>query len=190
MKAQEALTKIRVMLGMEAEAETNSVELAEATLIDGTVVKVEGDLAEGKALVVVTDEGEIPAPQGVHETTDGLLVSVNAEGVITAVEEKPVEAEVEQEMADEAIEAPVAEAKSYDEDFLAQIAGLISPLQEKLDAMEAKYQTLSGEFSAFKDEPAAERITNNLHVGTEDIKSHGARQEQRMKTLLELRKQK
>ena len=91
MNASDALTKIRVMLGMEPEVEATSVELAEATLADGTVVKVEGELAEGKALLVVTEEGEIPAPEGIHETSDGKLITVDAGGVITAIEEKPEE---------------------------------------------------------------------------------------------------
>ena len=194
MNATEALTKIRVMLGLDAEAEVKSVELAEATLVDGTVVKVEGELAEGKSLFVVTEEGDIPAPAGTHETTDGMLVSVNADGVITAIEEKPEEVEAQEmsdvEASDAAVEVAEGANGGFNEDFLAQIAGLISPLQEKLDAMEQRYQTLSAEFSSFKDEPAADRITNNLKIGTEDVKSHNARQEQRMKALLELRKQK
>lgn len=189
MNAIEALTKIRVMLGMESDAEAKSVELAEATLVDGTVVKVEGELAEGKNLFVVTEEGDIPAPEGIHETADGMLVSVDANGVITAIEEKPVEAEVEEEMSEEVVEGPQGSDFSQD-DFLAQVAGLIAPLQEKIDQIGAQYDSLKHEFSSFKDEPAAERITNNLTMSTEAIKGHGDRQEKRYQTLLELRKNK
>lgn len=192
MNAIEALTKIRVMLGMEAEAEVKSVELAEATLIDGTVVKVEGELAEGKSLFVVTEEGDVPAPMGTHETTDGMLVSVDENGVIVAIEEKPIPeeaAEMSEEVeASDAVVEPAEGANGINEDFIAQIAGLISPLQEQLNAMEEKYSNLSAQFSAFKDEPAADRITNNLQLSTEAVKSHNARQEQRMQTLLEMRK--
>lgn len=193
MNAIEALTKIRVMLGMESDAEAKSVELAEATLVDGTVVKVEGELAEGKNLFVVTEEGDIPAPEGIHETADGMLVSVDANGVITAIEEKPVEAEVEQEMfeeeAPEAVEGPQGADFSQD-DFLAQVAGLIAPLQEKIDQIGAQYDSLKHEFSSFKDEPAAERITNNLTMSTESIKGHSERQDKRYETLLQIRKNK
>ena len=59
----------------------------DAKLIDGTVVKVEGDsLAEGAKVVVVTAEGEIPAPDGVHELEDGTKVETK-EGVIARIEE-------------------------------------------------------------------------------------------------------
>jgi hypothetical protein len=188
MNAFEALTKIRLMLGLEAEAEVKSIELAEITLVDGTVVKVDGELAEGKALVVVTEEGEIPAPEGIHESSDGKLITVDAEGMIVAVEDKPVE-EVEQEM--EAVsEQPKSNSEevSFSENFLAQVAGLISPISERLDAIEAKFSGLTSEFQEFSAQPAADKITNNLYVGTSDIKSHSARQEQRMNTLLEMRK--
>jgi hypothetical protein len=183
MNASDALTKIRVMLGMEPEVEATSVELAEATLADGTVVKVEGELAEGKALLVVTEEGEIPAPEGIHETSDGKLITVDAGGVITAIEDKPEE--VVEEMA---AEEPAA--KSYDEDFLGQIAGLISPINDRIAAIEARFSALDNDFHQFRDEPAAGRIKNNLNVSTESVKSHSDRQANRMATLIELRNQK
>ncbi len=192
MNAIEALTKIRVMLGMEAEAEVKSVEFAEATLVDGTVVKVDGELAEGKSLFVVTEEGDIPAPMGTHETTEGLLVSVDENGVILAIEDKP--AEVEQELSEdtetvEAVESSVEANNSLNEELLGQIAGLIAPLQAQIAEIGEKYSTLNAQFSAFKDEPAAERITNNLNISTDAVKGHNARQEQRMETLLKMRKQ-
>lgn len=195
MKAQEALTKIRVMLGMEPEAEVKSVELAEATLVDGTVVKVEGELAEGKSLLVVTEEGDIPAPKGVHETSDGMLITVDDNGVIVTVEEKPVEeAEASVELdAEQAVEETVElapESKPYNEEFLAQIAGLIAPLNEKIEAIEAKFSALDQDFHQFRDQPAAGKITNNLSIDTSSVRSHTERQEQRMKALVELKKQK
>lgn len=121
-----------------------------------------------------------------------MLVTVDANGVITAIEEKPVEAEVEQEMSEdapEAVEGPQGADFSQDE-FLAQVAGLIAPLQEKIDQIGAQYDSLKHEFSAFKDEPAAERITNNLQLSTEAIKGHSDRKDGRYEALLKIRKNK
>ena len=190
MNAKEALKEIRVMLGMEPKAEATSIELAEATLVDGTVVKVEGELEEGKSLVVVTEEGDVPAPEGVHETSEGKLITVDAAGVIISVEDKPEEV-VEQEMeADEAVaEAPAKEAIDNNE-MLAEIAGLIAPLKERIDAIEAQFSSLNNDFHQFRDQPAAERITNNLQLSTQDIKSHSNRQDERYQTLLQIRKNK
>ena len=54
--------------------ETVEQKFEEATLVDGTIVKWEGELAEGVALVVVMPEGEVAAPDGIHELSDGTVV--------------------------------------------------------------------------------------------------------------------
>jgi hypothetical protein len=150
MTAAEAIKTIKVMLGVDQVVETTvtEVKLAEATLVDGTVVKVEGEFEVGKQLVVVTAEGDVPAPEGIHETTEGLLVTVDAEGVITNLEEK------EEEVEAEATEATLSE------DFVKQIVNIIDT---RFNELNNKLQNLNQEFSAFKNEPAGKKITNNLN---------------------------
>lgn len=189
MNAFEALTKIRVMLGMEPEADVQSVELAEVSLVDGTVVKVEGELAEGKALLVVTEEGDIPAPEGIHETSDGKLITVDANGVISAIEDKPVE-EAEQAMSDvestEAeVEVPAGANGSYGDELVAQLAGLISPLSDRLEAIEAKFSALNTDFHQFRNEPAAAPVKNNYKP---DVQAKEDLYEQRMMQLQAMRR--
>ena len=102
MTANEALTKLKVMLGLgtdlvetvptvikaSATKVTNTIEMKfeEATLItDGTVVKVEGDFEVGKPLFVVTETETIPAPEGTHALSgdlEGVSVVVDANGII------------------------------------------------------------------------------------------------------------
>ena len=184
MKAVDAIKQIKVMLGMDTEVVENNeivettpaeteIELAEATLVDGTIVKAES-LTEGAALVVVTEEGEIPAPVGVHETTDGMLITVEEEGIIAKVEEKEMEAEAE-------VTEEVAEFSS--EDFLNQVAELIN---SKFSELEAKINNVDAEFHAFKAEPAAKKITNNLG---ETQKVEGDLAEARFNKLMEFRNQ-
>ena len=182
MKAIDAIKQIKVMLGMEPEVTIDSetsaqpaktkVELAEATLIDGTIVKAES-LTEGAAIFVVTEEGDIPAPVGVHETTDGMLVTVEEEGIIAKVEEKPMD------------EPEVEEAKEEfnSEDFLGKIAELIN---SKFSELEAKINTVNTEFHAFKSEPGARKITNNLG---ETQKVEGDLATARLEKLMEFRNQ-
>lgn len=150
MTAAEAIKTIKVMLGVDQAVETTvtKVKLAEATLVDGTVVKVEGEFEVGKQLVVVTAEGDVPAPEGIHETTEGLLVTVDAEGVITSLEEK-----------EEEVEAEPTEA-TLSEDFVKQIVNIIDT---RFNELNNKLQNLNQEFSAFKNEPAGKKITNNLN---------------------------
>jgi hypothetical protein len=180
MTAQEALYKIRVMLGvedtneevaLETETDTEEVKLAETTLVDGTVVKTEGEFEVGKQLFVVTDEGDIPAPEGLHETSEGVIIGVDAEGIIVSIEE-PAEEEV-----------VVEESEQFSDDVINKIVGALSP---KFDDLQNQINTIKGEFSEFKDGPATERIKNNLNALN---KAEQSIQDTRMATILEMRKQ-
>ena len=188
MTAQEALGKIRVMLGLsEVEldetkvvkdastetTETTNIELASTTLVDGTIVKTEGDFEVGKQLLVETAEGDIPVPEGQHETTDGLLISVDAEGVITSIDEVVVEEEQKEE--------------SFNEDFVNQLVGALKPSLDKIEELSNEIKTLKGEFMEFKDEPGSAKVYNNLSDYT---KRENDLMSGRMAKLIELRKNK
>lgn len=175
MTANEAIKKIKVMLGVEQVVETveTEIQLAEATLVDGTIVKVEGEFEVGKQLLVVTAEGDIAAPEGIHETTDGLLVTVDAQGVITNLEETTEESE----------EVEAKASTELSEDFVNQIVNI---LDNKFKEFETKLQTLNHEFSAFRNEPAGKKITNNLN---EVQKSEGDLATARYEKLVEFRNQ-
>ena len=180
MTAQEALYKIRVMLGvedtneevsLETETDSDEVQLAEATLVDGTVVKTEGEFEVGKQLFVVTEEGDIPAPEGLHETSEGIIVGVDAEGIIVSIEE-PAEEEV-----------VVEEKEEFGDDLVNQIVGALSP---KLDDLQNQINSIKGEFHEFRDGPATDRIKSNLN---ELNKAERTIADARMDTILELRRQ-
>ena len=175
MTVQEALTKLKVSLGLETEVvetvveettveasveetveETIETQFAEETLIDGTVVKVEGELEVGKQLVVVTEEGDVAAPEGVHQTQSDKLITVDAEGVITSIEEVTAEEPV-------AEEAPApAEASQDFSEVVDSITEVVKPALDKINEVAAELEALKASFSAFKDEPAGSKITNNL----------------------------
>ena len=168
MTVNEALTKLKVTLGLDTEVvetvveaseetveETIETQFAEETLVDGTVVKVEGELEVGKQLVVVTEEGDVAAPEGVHQTQSNKLITVDAEGVITSVEEVEAEEVVE--------EAPVQEEASQDfSEVVNSITDLVKPALDKINEISAELESLKASFSAFKEEPAGTKITNNL----------------------------
>lgn len=170
MKAIDAIKQIKVMLGVDQavetpEAETAVVEFAKAMLLDGTEVMVEGDFEEGAQLLVVTEEGDVPAPEGSHETEDGRIITVDAEGKILKVEEK-VEDEVE---AAEEVEAELETETPAEESSVTLSNEVVSSLVEKLDSLsdslvelEKRIDSTNEEFHAFKNEPAASKITNNL----------------------------
>lgn len=150
----------------------------DAKLIDGTQIKVEGEsLMEGARVVVVTEEGELPAPDGVHELEDGTKVETK-EGVIARIEEK-VAPEVEIELADEMVEGPEgAEAEVSVPDpmveFVALVKDMMEKISEKMKSMEEKVEEVKAEFNAFKKEPAGKKISDgktdfNKQLNSDDV---------------------
>ncbi len=182
MNANEAINKIKLMLGLDnettsvtSEAIIANVELAETQLVDGTVVKVDGDFEVGKAIFVVTEDGEIPAPDGAHETIDGYIVTTEG-GVIVSIEEKVMEETVEVEEA----------SAEFSEDFVNSLVGTLKPTLDKIDALRKELAGLKAEFSTFKEAPATKKITNNL----QDYKVEAAtKHDARFAALQQIRKQ-
>jgi len=138
--------------------ETVEQKFEEATLVDGTIVKWEGDLAEGVALVVVMPEGEVAAPDGIHELSDGTVVEtagglvVNIEAIDAQKEEEKEEEmydnEFTSEMVSELIEKAVAK---YAEAFTASLDLIKSEnesLKVELAEIKSAKEELKNEFSA------------------------------------------
>lgn len=189
MKAFEAIKQIKVMLGVDQDVETAEtiveIALAEYELVDGTMVKCEGDLSVGKQLSVVTDEGDVPAPEGKHELTDGRVVSVDAEGVITEIEEvAEEEAPAEEEAAEEfeTEETTIA----LNEDAVGRMMDALGNIAESITALEGRLNATEEQFHAFKNEPAAGKITNNLN---ESQKNQGELASARWEKIVEFRNQ-
>ena len=120
MKVQEVISKLKVMLGAETEVvETIEAKFAEATLVDGTVVTTEGEIVEGAILKVAVEEGEAPfAPEGLHETQEGLLITVGENGEIISIEEKAPEETLETE---EVIEEEMEEEVKIEEETKEEV---------------------------------------------------------------------
>lgn len=124
MEAQEAIKKIRLALGMDMPTQ----EFKEAKLADGvTIVTWEGEL-EGAELMVVSEEGKIPAPDGEHTLESGEVVTV-AEGKVTSVTPaKEVEDEVE-------VEVELEKTEDYD---MASINTMLKECMSKIEMLEKK----------------------------------------------------
>lgn len=196
MTAKEAIKQISVMLGVAQDGETAEtvveIQLAEYELVDGTMVKCEGDKLEvGKELFVVTEEGDIPAPEGKHQTKDGLVISVDAEGVITEVEEvveeeesaEEVEAEFETEATEEVTEETTV---SLSEEVVSQVMDALTAISADIEALKGRVDATDEAFHAFKNEPAAGKITNNLN---DSQKNQGELADARWKKIVEFRNQ-
>ncbi len=179
MTVNDAISKLRVMLGAATEEvkkvnmeeieekEEVKVKMAEATLVDGTEVYTEGELQAGAILFVRAGEGasEDPfAPEGKHETTDGLLITVGESGEITNVEDKGSEESVsEAEETFEEEEEVIVKEKDFDvEGLLEGIAGMLEPYTEEIKELKEELSVLTSRFNEVADEPAAKKVANTF----------------------------
>lgn len=189
MTVENLISKIRVMLGASTDTVVK-VQMAEATLVDGTKVQTEGELAVGAILSVVAEDGTLtPAPAALHETTEGLLVTIGEGGIIEAIEEKAPEAEVVvEEMEEVVVTTDVApESAPATEELLAGIAELITPFTEEIESLKQELSKLSERFNAIADEPARKPITRTF---AEEAKASSTVAEARLAKLAQLRKSK
>ncbi len=167
MTVNDMVKKLRVMLAADTEVVTEA-KFAEAELVDGTVVYTDGELAVGAALLIKTPEGEESpyAPEGIHETTDGLLIGVGPNGEImdiTEAGEDVTEEVVEEELEEVVIEAPVSEeAAPATEELLTGIAEMIAPFTEEIAALTEEVTALKARFQTIADEPAATPVRNTF----------------------------
>jgi len=211
MNVKEAIKAIRVMLGSDtadAAVELNTPEVvehnhAEATLVDGTVVMTEGDLEVGATLLIKSEEGEaLAAPAGMHETTEGMIVTVGEAGKIEAIEEVVADS-VEEVASEEAIEEEMSEEESKEEaleeeepkeefnaeELLAGIAALIEEYKEaaakEMTEVKEELSVLTERFNVVADEPAAQTVKKSFF---EEAKAAKVAADSRMDRLAAIRR--
>jgi len=198
MNVNQVITKLKVMLGAETETveevqleeaveETVETKMADAELVDGTKVMVEGELEVGNTLLVEPAEGEEPvaAPAGIHETTTGLLIQIGEAGEIISIEEKAEEAPTEEVVEEELAEEDTKEAEMSAEDLVEAIAAMIAPQAEELKELKEELSSLKERFNKVADEPAAEKVKNTFSQQAAEAKSVA---EARLERLLSIRK--
>ena len=168
MTVNDMVKKLRVMLAVDAAVVRRS-KFADATLVDGTEVYTDGELVVGATLLVKVGEGEESpyAPEGIHETTEGLLIGVGPNGEIMEISEVAAEyapeVVTEEVMEEVVVEAPVSEeALPATEELLAGIAEMIAPFTEEIAALTTEVTELKAKFSKLAGEPAAKPIRNTF----------------------------
>ena len=164
MKAQEVLKKAKELLSIETEVE--KVEMAQATLENGTVIEAES-MAEGQEVFIVTEDEKVALPVGEYTLEDGTILKVEEEGIIASIGEAEAETEepAEEELAEEeemgyATKEELAEVKSMIEEIKAMIGEKEEMSSEEVEApaeVEEKVEELS----------AVEKINHNPEAKTE-----------------------
>jgi hypothetical protein len=143
MNSKEVISEIRTLL---FGAEEQKVEMATATLVDGTIVEWEGELAVGTPLFVQTGEGLIPAPDSVHQVEGGMLVTTEG-GIVTEI----VETEAEVEVTIEANEFASLESFNSLLDKFNEVVSRLEAIEKKAAEQEAKFNSMKEVFSKTVD---------------------------------------
>ena len=94
---------------IEVKDVVKEVELAETELLDGTKVRVEGDLAVGNKAEVYINGEWVKAPEGQHNLADGRVIYVDAEGFINEIQTPDTKKVDEVGMSEDVIEEEMQE---------------------------------------------------------------------------------
>jgi len=149
--AKETLNRVMVALGIKPEA-TIEVEMAQKKTADGEIVLDSENFAIGEPVFIVTEEGNIPVPQGEYVLEDGVKIETDEMGVIVEVstEGEEVTEEVTEEI--EAEEAPMAEEveataapKKVVKSKTEMEESYFSKIEARLSAIESTNETLKAE---------------------------------------------
>jgi hypothetical protein len=110
-------------------------EFKEAKLADGvTIVTWDGELL-GADLMVISEEGKIPAPDGDHTLESGEMVTVADGKVINIEPAKEEEEEIEIELAED----PEVEAEIESEDYdMKSVVSMLKECMTKIEMLEKK----------------------------------------------------
>ena len=178
MNKQEAIKKVRTLLGIE-------VKLEQWTLENGAVFEAE-KFKSGEEIFVIADEERVPVPIGEYNV-EGKTVCVEEEGVISEIkdaeseEEAPKEEEVvEEEMSNETL-APKKIVESISkEQFFSEIEKLRNEINElKLAKEEVKEEIVKEELSA----DPKEEVEGITHTPVKKEVLHSQKVKKRVSTI-------
>lgn len=169
------LNKVKEVLGVELNEETQEVKLAQATLENGTVIESE-NFAAGSEVFIVTDDEKVALPVGEYSLEDGEMLKVEEEGIIASI---GAAEEVEEAEASEEVEAAEEEEMGYAtkqdlaevKEMIEEIKSMIEPkeeMSEEVSEEEVKEEVkeeLNEEVELSAEEPVA-KVTHNPEAET------------------------
>lgn len=164
MNATEAINNIKELLGLKLKKET----FYTTVLVDGETTvtnNLDKDSFEvGETLYVVGESTLSPAPEGEHETREGLKITLDEESIIVKLEEKTEEVEEvveeeakkEEEVMSEEENVELAEEHNF-QDELIQLKSAMAEMLELVKTMNEKFNTditsIKTDFDTFKNSP-------------------------------------
>jgi len=158
MKATDMLNKVKEVLGVELNEETQEVKLAQATLENGTVIESE-DFAAGSEVFIVTEDEKVALPVGEYTLEDGEMLKVEEEGIIASI------GAAEEEAPEEEVEAAEEEEMGYaTKEELAEVKEMI----EEIKAMLEPKEEMSSEEVEEPKEELSEEVKEEVELSAEE----------------------
>jgi hypothetical protein len=181
--AKDILNRVyEIVMGKESTEEIK-VELAQVKTADGQAILDAEAFEVGKAVFIVTEEGNIPVPMGEYMLEDGMKIEVDEQGVIVEVsiegEEEVVEEvieakdEIEKEETGmmESMPKKVVKSKTeMEESYFSKIETRLSAIEKANEDLKAVNVQLSAENEELKKQLAespAEHTKFNPEAKTE-----------------------
>jgi len=176
----EMLKEIKSVLGIELSEDVQEtvqeIKLAQMTLENGTIIEAEEFTPEAEVFIV-TEEDRIALPVGEYSLEDGMILVVEAEGIIKEIKEMdaPMEEEASNEEVEVEAEAEVSQPKKViesvsKETFFSEIEKLqneIAELKTQLSTQKEVEEQVKEELSS---QPAAQPLKHSPEAGSETKK--------------------
>jgi hypothetical protein len=172
MNAETTLDRVMIALGIKSkESESININLETMKTLDGQATFDAETFEVGSPIFVVTQDGNIPAPQGEFAMEDGTIVSVDDKGYIaeisSAEEEAPEEevAVVEEPMEEMPMEETMAKPKKLTESTIktTEFSAEVSNLKKEFEALKLKLSSLADENNELKGRLASEEAPRTYH---------------------------
>ena len=172
-------------------------------LEDGTMIRVDGELAVGTLVYVVTEEGLLPAPDGAHSIPEVGVVTTEGGKIVEIGDAAPAPAteaikaqEVEIEVTPEGEEKPADPHEERMQAMEAAIAALAAKVEEmmakmggEVEANAARFSTIDTALSALAQMPTAAPKKRASDAVVESVKmSRASRLAELNETLKTLKK--
>ena len=173
------LNKVKEVLGVELNEETQEVKLAQATLENGTVIESE-DFAAGSEVFIVTEDEKVALPVGDYTLEDGEMLKVEEEGIIASIgaaEQEEAEASEEVEAAEEEMGYATKEELAEVKQMVEEIKSMLEPKEEMSEeapveeeakeelSEEVKEEVVEEPVELSAEEPV-EKVTHNPEAET------------------------
>lgn len=152
MTAKQAIDKIVDVLNLKFK----ELKFAKTELVDGTVVtnNMDDEFRVGQELFVELEDSVLsPAPQGDHETREGLIIKVSETGIIESISQKSEEMQEEEvvediereETEDEMAEIEVSDVKPEMVDLIIEA---LNPILEEIKMMREDMKKMNDKFTS------------------------------------------